>query len=255
VAVYVAYSDETGTPNPDGAFVVGGYVEPENEWPHFSKNWADNVLSSPPAIPYLHMVEIRSKKFRADHGLTDADGLAKVTAAVNTIRSDNHIRRYFGTVHRGGLKTVQERIEQSGFKYPPYLKDPDYMCFLAFARALVTDIATERSDVTQVNFMVAKKSPVTHHYQGFRDELKSWFQEFNPSLAPLIGDLIPVSMDSHMPLQAADCFLWHLQRSYAQNLSAEDEKNVDLLEQTPGGGTEWSVDMLFAFANSFKEKT
>src|SRR5690242_1251495 len=87
VSVYVAYSDETGTPNPDGAFVVGGYVEPESEWPHFSKRWAETVLTSPPSIPYLHMVEIRSKGFRASHGLTDADGLAKVTAGVNTIVS------------------------------------------------------------------------------------------------------------------------------------------------------------------------
>lgn len=253
MAVYVAYSDETGTPNPDGAFVVGGFVEPESEWPNFSKDWAEKVLNSPPSIPYLHMVEIRSKKFRADHGLMDADGLAKVTAAVNIIHSDKHIRRYFGTINRGGLQVVQQAIEQSGFKYPHYLKDPDYMCFLAFARTLVLDVAKECSGVTQINFMVAKKTPITHHYQGFRDELKSYFYDFHEPLAPLIGDLIPISMDSHMPLQAADSFLWHVQRAYAQNLGPEDEKNFDLLEQVPGGGTEWSVDQLLTFANSFKQ--
>jgi hypothetical protein len=254
VSVYVAYSDETGTPNPDGAFIVGGYVEPDEEWPTFSKRWAENVLNSVPSIPYLHMVEIRSKAFRQKHGLTDADGLNKIAVAVNTISSDRFIRRYFGTIHRGSLQHVQQKIEQEGFKYPHYLKDPDYMCFLAFARTLVLDVARDCTDVTRINFMVARKSPVTHHYKGFRDELKAFLQEFHPAVASLVGDLIPVSMDEHTPLQAADCFLWHLQRTYAQNLDAKDEKNLDLLEQTPGGGVEWSLDQLVAFANSFNQK-
>lgn len=253
MSVYVAYSDETGTPSPNGAFVVGGYVGPENEWPLFSKRWAENVLNPPPSIPYLHMVEMRSKGFRASHGLTDAEGLAKVTAGINTITGDSHIRRYFGTINRGGLQQVQQRIEREGFKYPHYLKDPDYMCFLAFARTLVLDVAETCGEVTRINFMVAKKSPVTHHYKGFRDELKAFFQDSHPSAASLIGDLTPASQDLHIPLQASDCFLWHLQRAYAQNLDAEDEKNLDLLEQTPGGGVEWSVDQLVAFANCFKQ--
>jgi hypothetical protein len=254
MSVYVAYSDETGTPNSNGAFVVGGYVAAENDWPEFSKNWANDVLHSLPPIPYLHMVELRGKKFRQEHKLTWEDALKKTSVAVETIKVHNFIRRYFGTINRGKLQEIQAQIEQSGFKYRPHHSDPDYMCFLSFAWVLIQDLASNQPDVSRINFMVSKKKHVTHYYAKFRDELRNFFLDYSPQLAPLVGDLLPVSMCDHMPLQAADCFLWHVQRAYSKNLESEDDKNLKLLESTGGLGKEWTADELEVFANGLSKK-
>ena len=249
MSVYVSYSDETGVSDPNGAFVVGGYAAPEKDWPEFSKTWASSVLASPPPIPYLHMVELRGQEFKGSHGLIDGDSTKKTTLAVESISSHTFIRRYFGTINRGKLKEIQGTIEQSGFKYKPHTSDPDYMCFLSFAWILIQDIAKVHPDVSRINFMVAAKKHITHYYPLFRDELQTFLLESSPELASLVGDLVPVSMCDHMPLQAADCLLWHLQRAYANNLEPEDEKNLALLESTPGLGKEWTGYELEVFAD------
>jgi hypothetical protein len=249
LAVYAAYSDESGTPDPDGQFVVGGYVLPESDWPDFSKKWAENVLDSKPKIPYLHMVELRSKAFQAEHGLNWEDCLNKAAVACQTIHDHQNVRAYFGSISRKSLKGIYETVEKQGFTYGVPLNEPDYMCFLSYAWHLIRDVGQYRPDVTRINFMVAKKQRITHYYKLFKDELRSFMESDSPQLASLVGDLIPISPEDHLPAQAADVFCWHLQRHYANNLASEDLANLILLSESRGTGKAWTSLELLLFAN------
>jgi hypothetical protein len=60
VSVRVSYTDETEVKN--GRFIIAGYVADELEWPKFSEQWERDIIKSDPPIPYLHMVEIRSRE-------------------------------------------------------------------------------------------------------------------------------------------------------------------------------------------------
>src|SRR5258708_18243590 len=59
VAVFLANSDESGTGDPRGEFLVAGYVAAEDYWGSFAERWQKRVLDGPPVLPYLHMHEIR----------------------------------------------------------------------------------------------------------------------------------------------------------------------------------------------------
>jgi len=249
VSVYLAYSDESGTPNTDGQFVVGGYVTPESEWPAFSAKWTENVLNARPAIPYLHMVEIRSKEFQAKHGLTWDDNVRKVRVACREILNHKNLSAYFGSIPRKKLSDVYVQIEKSGYRYSDNLKEPDYMCFLSYAWSLIVDISERRPDVSRVNFVVSKKQRISHYYQLFRDEMRSFLLPLAPNLAALVGDLVPRSMEDQMALQAADVFCWHLQRHYAKSLTDEDSLNLALLCESSGTGHEWTSQELETFAS------
>jgi hypothetical protein len=87
LAVYVAYSDEAAIAGSEGEFLVAGYVAAENEWPWLERAWQDRVLDGPPTIPYLHMVEIRGRPWRDEHGLSYYQGEQRVDEAIRVLYS------------------------------------------------------------------------------------------------------------------------------------------------------------------------
>lgn len=229
MSVYVAYSDESGTPNKEGAFLVGGYIGDEKDWPRFSKFWDEEILQSPPAIPYLHMVELRGKKFQKKYGLSEDDVRDKVRNAIEAIRAAGFISGYIGALTRADLKSLYDFLSSRGVKWPKNIQDPDYLCFVAYCEIMIRETAKEHPEVKRINFMVSRKRYVSHHCERFKDAMRDRLNEIKSPLAELVGDLIPLSMEDHKPLQAADVLCWHIQRSYAQTCDATDWENLELL--------------------------
>src|SRR5579871_4021696 len=83
MAVFVAQSDESGSGDNSGVFLVGGCVSVETNWGPYADAWDERVLQSKPPIPYLHMREIRKVKFKKEHKLTATDAEEKIKAAVD----------------------------------------------------------------------------------------------------------------------------------------------------------------------------
>ena len=60
MSVFVAAADESEAGNRRGRFFYGGFVAPMEFWINIvAPAWEERVLNGEPAIPYLHMVDIR----------------------------------------------------------------------------------------------------------------------------------------------------------------------------------------------------
>ena len=205
VAVFVAFSDESGTGDPEGEFLFGGYLAPCRKWPRFAKAWTERVLNAPPPIPYLHMAEIRGNKFKTKHGLANLDVANKVDEAVRVIRSSGYLSAHIGTVKRSMFHGVlQESLTKAGVSLSVGVNEPDYPCSFFYAGMILDHVYHSHSDASRVDFVVSRKVKVTHHVRKFKDELKGFLEPDYPDVASLIGDLIPASMEDRVPLQAAD---------------------------------------------------
>ena len=99
-------------------------------------------------------------------------------------------------------------------------------------------------EVERVDFVVSKKAKVSEHYREFTDSIRRSLETLAPIAAPLVGDLIPASMQERLPLQAADLLCWHLQRIKSKNADAEDQRNWNRLGDTSGGILPISADEL-----------
>src|SRR5271163_331809 len=87
VSVYVSYSDESEGGAGKGSFIVCGYAAKETDWPAFSKRWASEVLHPYPAIPPVHMVQMRSEAWRQKRGICREQCDEKLRTAIEVIRS------------------------------------------------------------------------------------------------------------------------------------------------------------------------
>ena len=226
VSVYVAYSDESGTPDKDGIFLVGGYVADQQDWPAFAEAWQKKVLQSPPIIPYLHIAELRGKEFQQKHGLTEADALHKVRRAVNVIRESNFITGYFGEIERKDFSFLRQYCADREVVWPDNLNDPDYLPFIAYAELTMRRVVSQHTGVRKIDFVVSRKRRVSHHCVRFTDEIRA---TLNPALPGIVGDLLPASMEEHEALQAADLLCWHIQRVSAKSATEVDLANLESL--------------------------
>ena len=77
-----------------------------------------------------------------------------------------------------------------------------------------------------------------------RKEFIKYLERHNLPLARFMGDVIPLTMDLHSPLQAADVICWHLNRFYANALDDESLANMHKLNEKGIVGQEFDADML-----------
>jgi Protein of unknown function (DUF3800) len=215
VAVFVAYSDESGVADPAGEFLVSGYVANELEWPWIASAWQDRVLNGSPQLPYLHMREIRNEEWRNQHGISFNESENRISEAVRVLYSMGAMSAIASVIKREDLREVIHSKFKRKKNIPVGLDEPDYFCFLAYASFMLAEVYKRHPHAKKVNFIVSKKNKVTEHYQGFVETMKRYFGERQPELSALVGDLIPASMENVLPLQAADVLCWHLQRYYA----------------------------------------
>ena len=236
MSVYVSYTDESESRGQKtGKFLIAGYVADELKWPEFSKRWQEEVLASIPAIPYLHMVNMRSESWREECGITRAEASDKIYKAAQIIAETNFITGYYAPISEQAYLKALQVFVQVGPKSERYFSRIDYLCFIAYSLGLIKALAREHQDLRKVVFNISKKKPVSHHLQHvLHDAMIEKLLTLNPSVAALFGEVVPLDMRNHMPLQAADMLCWHLQRIYVTGGNESDpefNRNAALLER------------------------
>jgi hypothetical protein len=112
MAVFTAYSDESGVGDPSGEFLVCGYVADETVWPWLIAAWQERVLDGPPKIPYFHMREMPRPEWRQEHGITFNDAETRIHQAILVLYSTGSMSAIASVIKR---KDMQE-IFHSKFK-------------------------------------------------------------------------------------------------------------------------------------------
>jgi len=222
LSVYVSYTDESQSQDQKGGrFIIAGYVADELKWPDFSRRWSEEVVTSDPPIPYLHMVEIRSRDWRAKHGINREQAEVKVRKAIEIIAQADFITGYCAHVSEDAYLKALGIFRAEDSKMAAKSKI-DYICFSAYALFLTKKLAAEFPDLRKVVFNISNKQDVSNALQGIlHGVMEEMFEKVHPKIYPLFGDFVPLNMENHMPLQAADVFCWHLQR--AINMSKQEE--------------------------------
>lgn len=210
VAVFGAYSDETE--NPRGQFLVGGYIACQDEWPWVARAWQERVLDGPPRIPYLHMREIRRPAWRIKHHVSVNDAEERVSEAARIMDSFGDVAATSSMIHRKDLSDIYHSRYRRKKNVPLGLDEPDYLCFLAYAYNVIHLAHVKWKEAERVDFVVSRKKSISDHVREFKEDLAELLQ---PPFKELVGDLLVVSMEDRLPLQAADVLLWHLQHYYA----------------------------------------
>ena len=233
--VYVSYTDESQSADQkSGKFLIAGYVANKDKWPEFSKRWHEEVISSKPSIPYLHMVDIRSESWRIRNGLTRAEADEKVRRAITIIAQSDYIDGYCTHVSEHAYNKLLYVMESNDSAMAAKSR-VDYLCFGAYAGVLIKKLAGEHLDLQKVIFSISRKKGVSHHLEhSFHDAIQEMLEQRHPDKASFLGDVLALNMPDHMPLQAADVLCWHLQRRFNKLKPADPDtmKNIETLLKT-----------------------
>jgi hypothetical protein len=217
MAVFVSGSDESAGKTERDRFYQAGFVAPESDWSDFFvPAWQERVLDGPPKIPYLHMTDIRSPKWRTEHGLSKTSAEDRVDEACNLIHTMGSLypigAHLDAGVFRDNFGSTKFVAASGGAK----TFEPDYTCFLLYTVLVLSYVDTYHPEAEKVDFIVERKSDITKHIQEFHSHTAANLAALGQSsLARLVGDLIPGDKD-RVPLQAADVLCWHSARSKSE---------------------------------------
>jgi hypothetical protein len=168
--VFNAAADESDGPTQRGAFFFGGFVAADDAWADiFTPAWGERVLSGPPAIPYMHVVDIKSPKWQRKHGLTWHQADCRLEEACRVIASTGALHPvthamdggHFRDVFRG-TRVVRHKPQPALYKF-----EPDYIAFMGFAIAALAVVHDQYPDAEKVDFLVEKKTRVTRNLEDF----------------------------------------------------------------------------------------
>jgi hypothetical protein len=228
MAVFLAACDETGTHDGRGNFYSGGYMAPTLDWVHhFTPAWEDRVLNREPRIPYLHMTSIRSKAWRAKHGISGVEAERRVDSACDVIASTGSLFLITARINEGlwrdrfkSFGIIRENTKQVAVDRMP----PDLQSFFGFV-TVALQYGVE-SGAEKVDFIIERKHRVTQVLLDMFEKLRGNYPELGePEYAALMGKLVAGGKD-HVPLQAADLACWHVQRQDQQMLDPIDYKRM-----------------------------
>jgi len=86
MAVFFVSGYESAGKNRRDQFIFAGFVATERDWSEIvAPAWDGLVLNGNPRIPYLHMTDIRSKKWREENGISSEEAGRRVDRAVDAI--------------------------------------------------------------------------------------------------------------------------------------------------------------------------
>jgi hypothetical protein len=189
-------------------------ARPRRDWSRFfAPAWQERVLDGPPSIPYLHMTEMRSRKWRAEHGLSELDADDRIDEAITLIDTMASLYPIGIDVHAGHfrdeLREQKVVVSSGGAKN----LEPDYICFVGYAYLVLKYLERFHPEAEKVDFVVERNGDITKHIQEFHSHLAADLESLGePSLVKLVGELIPAGKE-RIPLQAADVLCWHTGRA------------------------------------------
>jgi len=242
MAVFISASDESCGKTQRDPFFLGGWVGPEEDWSRFfAPAWQERVLDGPPTIPYLHMTDIRSSQWRFKNGLSRLQAEDRVDEAFNLIDTMATLYPVGVHVNAGHFrdKFASSKVVASTGSKRPF--DPDYVCFLGYVLVVVEYVAHEYPAATKIDFIIERKGNITKYIQEFHSQLAICLRALSkPSLAELVGKLIPGGKDS-IPLQAADMLCWHTARPHDM-MDSTDRRRYGLIAKRKGTRAELTDD-------------
>ncbi len=253
MAVFTAYSDESGVGDPSGEFLVCGYVADETVWPWLIAAWQERVLDGPPKIPYFHMQEMRRPEWRQEHG-TFNDAETRIHQAILVLYSTGSMSAIASVMKRRDMQEIFHSKFKRKKQVPIGLDEPDYMCYVAYISFILGEVRRKYRDAaTKVNFVLAEKKKVTQHVGALCGPIKDFFEKNHPELSALLGDVGPGSMVDELPLQAADLLGWHMQKFYSKTYDRLEEGRFAMLVNDRDGFLHtWERRELEAMAKSLK---
>jgi hypothetical protein len=90
MAVFVSFSDESSGKNKRDPFVFAGWVATHKDWREiFTPAWEHLVLKGPPPIPFVHMTDMYSPKWREAHRISKSDANHRIDQAVKALAAAN----------------------------------------------------------------------------------------------------------------------------------------------------------------------
>lgn len=222
---------------------------PEEDWSRFfTPAWDERVLVGPPRIPYLHMTDIRSSRWREAHGLTETDAENRTDQACIILDQLANLHPIRVVMNAGVFRdrfretrvvaTTRKQFTASKF-------EPDYICFLGYAWAALKYLAEYHPEAEKLDFVIEQKNKVANHIQDFHAQLRDALAaRGNPELARLVGDLLPAGKD-RLPLQAADLLCWHCaRREKLETMTQLDRRRYKTLVYHKGIRIEVSGEMI-----------
>jgi hypothetical protein len=224
VALFVAASDETSGGNAVSTFHYSGWIAPEPDWTlYFTPAWQEWVLEGPPKIPYVHMTDMRSRKWREEHGITQDEADLRLDWAAHTLNVMGSLYPFDVTIDAGRFRPVfkeHKLVTKSGATKN---LEPDFISFIAYVFAILRHVDYRYPDAEKVDFLVENNSEITKHiYEFYKTMPEALAYSRNSKLIKLLGKFIPGGKD-HAPLQAADFLCWHARRADAGTL---DERSA-----------------------------
>jgi hypothetical protein len=257
MAVFLSASDENAGKDHRSMFFYGGLLAPVKDWMYlFTPAWQKQVLDGPPSIRLLHMVEIRSKDFRAKHGLSEKEAERRVDEAIRVVQSVNSLRPISSRMDAGSFldkfpKKNKMRIASGARKR--FM--PDYIAFLGYVFTALGHVADHFPEAEKVDFLVERKDGITDHVNEFYDDIQASLTDCGESrMASLLGCLIPGDKD-RLPLQVADLFCWHAHRREIGTLTEVDQKRYETFASRGGQRQHWEEGMLAKLREALEVRT
>jgi hypothetical protein len=237
MTVYVCAADESSDQNPRGHFFYGGFSAPINDWQReFADAWTERVLNGPPEIPYLHMTDILSPKWRAQYGLTERQANERLDVAARVIRSTGSLIPVLIYVDEKDYNEILRQPVLPKGKQRPVPFDPDYICFICFQVTQLMWIHRRCPDVERVDLWVERNGRVSRYLSQFHEgSAEAMKAADSPELARLVGQFKEVGKES-IPAQAADMLGWHARNHLRGALERDGERRYWQMTTGDNGG-------------------
>jgi hypothetical protein len=237
MSVFLSVTDESAGKDRLDRFVFAGCVAREHDWSEiFTPAWQRLVLDGPHKLPYIHMTDIRSRKWREQNGLSESDAEFRVDQAIAAIIASDFIFPIGLTLSGADIVDLfaDIKVKSSENKSSPF--EPDYLCFLGYAMLALEYVAIEYpAECEKLDFVVEQNGKITKYIKSFHADLRSSFSALGrPDLARLVGDLRHVGKES-IPAQVADVICWHTARSRnPAALDADSYRRYESLSRKKG---------------------
>lgn len=257
MTVFISASDESDGGHHRSTFWHGGWVGPKPDWfSYFAPAWQERVLDAKPAIPFLHMTDIRDPKWCKEHGVSWLQAQDKLDEAVRITDSMGSFYPITTNMSAGvfldahGKKKVMQNV--AGNKGARFLVD--HFSFNTYVYTVLHYIHDRHPEAEKVDFIVEHKDGVfeklRQFYETFEDSLKMIGA---PELAQYLGEIIPAGKD-HVPVQAADMLCWHASRADLGVLKGRDLTRATVLFNRKGKVIPLPDDIHYELARSFADK-
>jgi hypothetical protein len=227
MAVIVSASDETYRDK----FVYGGVLASLRYWEKiFAPRWERDVLDGAPRIPFLHMTDIRSPKWRESMGISELEADRRVENAVQILcKRKEPVWIGFEFGHECFNDTLMQRIQMKSGVLKPFVAD--YFGFMGYAYCVLRFVRQMYPEVRKVDFLVERNGEVTKNLPEFYENFDPFLREMGAAdYIGLLGDIIPGGKD-RTPLQAADVLCWYLRRAREQTLVGIDLERYERLRK------------------------